>query len=130
MALSKPSVADVRLVVVTAASDASITAVIDDAALFAEGCPALEGYSADRQSSIVKYIAAHMLALSGQAAGQLTAKALGDASESYAAPTMGSGLGSSSYGQMAITLDPSGCLANLGKVRAGFSVISRRASCR
>ena len=130
MALSKPNVADVRLIVATGASDSAVSAVIDDATLFAEGCPVISSYSTDRQAAIIKYITAHMLLSSGQAEGQKTAKALGDASESYASPTLGSGLGGSSYGQMAITLDPSGCLSNLGKVRAGFTVVSRRAGCR
>jgi hypothetical protein len=113
----------VRVVIATALADPQLTALIGDAVLIAEGCPVVATYDATRQAAIVKWIAAHLVAQQSGKAGALTQKALGDASESYASAAMGAQLAGSRYGQQAIALDPSGCLAQLGMRRATFKVL-------
>lgn len=121
MSVSTPSVAEVRTIISTTLADASITAIIADAALLAENCPVIEGYSVALQKAIVKWLAAHFI--SAQKGGQLMQKTLGDASESYAAPQTLMGLNGSVYGQQAILLDASGCLERLGKLKVKFKVL-------
>lgn len=123
MAVSKPEVADVRLVFTTTLADASVQAAIDDAALMAAGCPVVETYDEDRQKAIVKWMAAHLLSSRSDQAGALTSKKIGDASESYAKASMGTQLSGSSYGQQALLLDPSGCLKRLGNVKLTFKAM-------
>jgi len=126
MPLALPTLADVRAIIATSLTDGQLQAVIDDAALIAEGCAAVAGYPATRQAAIVKYITAHLLAGSAGSAtgsGAITQKALGDASESYAAGQLGMDLKSSQWGSKALLLDPSGCLATLGRQRAYFEVL-------
>lgn len=129
MALSLPSVADVRSLIDTPLPDGAVTAVINDAALMAEGCPAVSTYPSARQAAIVKWIAAHLIDQSGKASasgsGKVTSRKIGDAAETFASGTLGSGLASSSYGAQAIALDPSGCLVNLGKPRAFIKVLTK-----
>jgi hypothetical protein len=121
--LAVPTPADVRIVITTALDDAAITALIGDAALIAEACPMVAGYDALRQIAIIKWLTAHLIAQQSGQAGALTQKTLGDASESYASGQMGTNLQASRYGQQAIALDPSGCLAQLGQRRAFFKVL-------
>ena len=126
MPLSLPTPTDVRAIIATSLDDSQLNAVIADAALIAEACAAVVGYPGTRQASIVKYIAAHLLAGSAGSAsgsGAITQKALGDASESYAAGQLGMDLKSSQWGNKALLLDPSGCLATLGRQRAYFEVL-------
>lgn len=126
MALSEPTVADVRIIFATSLGDSAVQAFITDAVLFADGCPAVAGYSAERQAAIVKYLAAHLMFVGGHAtsgsasSGTKTQESVGDASVSYAAPganTFGLGLEASRFGQQALKLETSGCLARLGKPR-------------
>lgn len=123
MSLSKPSVAVVKAIIATTLADDAVQAVIDDAALLAEGCPVVASYDAARQSAIVKWLAAHMLASTSAGGGALTQKALGDASETYGRATLGTQLAGTTYGQQALALDPSGCLARLGAKRAFVRVV-------
>lgn len=128
MALSLPSVADVRLLIDTPMLDGAISAMIGDAALIAEGCPAISTYSDARQAAIVKWITAHLIDQSGQTSegsGKVTSERIGDAQKTYAAGVLETGLGGSSYGAQAIALDTSGCLKSLGKTRAMFKVLTR-----
>lgn len=121
MSIAKPTVASVRAIIDTKLTDEQLESVIDDAVLFAEGCPMVATYDEARQRAIIKWLTAHMIAsTNATGGGALTSKSLGDASESYARPTLGVGLSGTTYGQQAIALDPSGCLANLGKTRMMF----------
>jgi uncharacterized protein DUF4054 len=122
MPLTQPNAAAVRAIIETSLTDDQVSSVIADAALLAEGCPAVAGYDPDRQSAIIKWLAAHLIASTARS-GVLTQKSLGDASESYARPATGLNLAGTSYGQQAIALDPSGCLARLGQQRAFFKVL-------
>lgn len=119
MPLSTPSVADVRLIIDTPVSDAAITAAISDAALIVGRCSAVADATAATQQAIIKYVVAHLLSARAGASGPLKSKSLGDASETYAqGGTYGMQLSSTFYGQQAIMLDPTGCLATLGKTKA------------
>ncbi|MGE0366939.1 MAG: DUF4054 domain-containing protein [Phycisphaerales bacterium] len=120
--VTKPTAAEVRVIITTNLTDPQIENVIDDAALMAEVC--LSAMSSDRQKAVLKWLAAHLLSMmlgKSGAGANVTSKSIGDASESYATPTLtGPGLMSSSYGQQAIALDPNGCLQNIGKLKMRF----------
>ena len=125
MTIATPTVAEVRVVIVTALDDAGVQATIDDAALLVEVCPGVVSASEARQKAIVKWVTAHLLSQRSGTAGPLSSRSHGDASESYAAGfrTFGMALTSSFYGQQAIMLDDSGCLRTLGQVKARFRVL-------
>jgi hypothetical protein len=99
--------------------------LIDDAALIADGCPAVASYTAGRQIAIIKWLTAHLIASRGDGmaggSGVLLSNSLGDASKTFAEGTLGARLQSSHYGQQALALDPSGCLGKLGATRATLS---------
>jgi hypothetical protein len=121
MAQTSPTAAAVRDIITTTLTDPQIEAIIADAALLVEDCAS--GWSDARYTSIVKWVAAHMIASRGGSEGMLTQRTLGDASETYAKATAGEMLKGSSYGQQALMLDTNGCLINLGKRRASFKVL-------
>lgn len=128
MTISTPTVGEVRAIITTDLIDAAVQGAIDDATLMAEHC--VLSLNALRQKSIIKYLAAHLIAsmTAGGAGGKgaantLTQFALGDASETYARATTGEGIKGTTYGQQAIALDPNGCVANIGKQRACFKVL-------
>lgn len=104
-----------------ALTDAALEELIGDAALIVGPC--IEGYDCDRQIAIVKYATADLIAgaIKTKGAGTLTAKALGDASESYGGG--GAEFGKSAFWQKALLLDTDGCLALLGKPRALFEKV-------
>lgn len=126
MALTKPTVAAVRVVISTTLTDAGVQAMIDDAELIVRQCPAVADLDTDHQAAIVKWVAAHLISQQGGTAGPLTSKTMGDASESYAAGfrQYGVQLTGSFYGQQALLLETSGCLAKIGKTRAFVQVLS------
>ncbi len=114
--------ADVRILIpATTLSDAAIQSFIDDATVMVGPCTM--GIDCTTAKVIIKYVTAHLIASLGGSPGgskALTQRALGDASESYASAVMGSNLAGTSFGQQALMLDSTGCLANLGK-RRGFA---------
>ena len=124
--ICQPDVADVRIIITTALEDAAVAALIDDATLLVEDC--VSALSCSRQATIIKWVTAHLIAsMSTSTAGQtgvLTSESLGDASRSYAKPTLGEqGLHGTTYGQQAIAYDPNGCLATLGARKTLFKVL-------
>jgi len=125
MSLAKPTVEQVRAVYppATTLPDATVVLFIDQAAIIAGMCAAVFGYPEDQQVAIVMWIAAHLLQTSRGSSGVITSSKLGDAQDSYAAPTLGPGFNSSFFGMQAALLDPSGCLVNLGKYRVRFKTI-------
>lgn len=113
-------VADVRLIIDTELSDAQIQVAIDTALLLAARCLSAIADEATRDA-IVKYLAAHLATIIGsEGAGATTSSSLGDASDTYATGHFGKSLASTSYGQIAIQLDPYGCLLKIGNPRATF----------
>lgn len=119
-----PTATEVRAIITTSLTDAQIDAIAADALLLVEACSSFTSYSDARQTAIVKWVTAHLIASSNATGGgALTQKSLGDASESYARPMLGVGMGGTTYGQQAIALDTSGCLAQIGKIKATFKVL-------
>lgn len=116
-----PTASDVIALTGTSMAEAVVASIIDDAALFAEGC--ISQYSDARQTAIIKWVAAHMVqATSGGTS--LQSQKLGDASETYARSSLsGDGLQATHYGQQALSLETSGCLAGRGRARASVQVI-------
>lgn len=110
--VATPTPTEVRTIITTSLDDAALTVFIADAAMMVDQCPKVAAYPDAQQKAIVRWVTAHLIAVTAQGgvAGQLTSKSLGDASESYASGAVGSDLKSSPYGQQAIALDPSGCL--------------------
>lgn len=125
MSLTLPTADDVRVIMTTTLTDTQIDSVILEAEAFAAACPAIESASAIIQASILKWITAHMISVITGAGGVVTAEALGDASKSYAAPmqTRGNGLNATRFGQMALMLETTGCLARLGQPGVKFEVL-------
>ncbi len=124
MAFILPTVEAVRAIVKTSLDDAQVQVMIDDAALLVGGC--ITSLDAARQTSIIKYATAHLIASTGQggSAALLTSKRLGDASESYARPSGNSeGLASTAFGRNAINLDTTGCLGKMGQSGVLFKVL-------
>lgn len=116
MAERTPSVDEVRLIITTGLPDQTIAAIITDAALIVADC--VEDLEDEQAKAIVKYVAADIISsvVTSGGAGARTAKALGDASESWNAS--GAEFGKSAYWARALMLDPNGCLERLGRKRA------------
>ena len=118
--MAKPAASDVLALTGLDIDSAVVSAVIDDAALMAEECSA--SWSDDRETAVLKWLSAHLLA-STHDGGVITSESLGDASESYKRAQVGDSLAGTTYGQQAIALDPSGCLARIGRAKASMEVI-------
>lgn len=121
-----PTASEVIALTGTDFSEAVVDAIIEDAALIAEGC--ISAYSDARQTAIIKWLACHLIAstngASGSGSGSVTSYKLGDASESYAKSALtGDGLASTHFGQQALLLDTNGCLARKGRPSASVEVI-------
>lgn len=117
------TIADVRLIYSGSASDPQVQAAINDAGIMAAKCLAAIEDAATRDA-VQKYLAAHLLTvIDSSGVGVATSSKLGDASDSYATGGLGKGLRSSAYGQMAIALDPNGCVAKIGNPRATFEKV-------
>lgn len=120
--MSLPSASDVIALTGSSLAEAVVTALIADAALIAEDC--VGGYTPERQTAIIKWLAAHLVA-STSAGGEsvLTSDKLGDASQTYARATTGDSLSGTMYGQQALALDANGCLARKGRARASIETL-------
>lgn len=118
--MAKPTASDVKALTGLDIDDAVVTAVIDDASLIADKCAA--DWSDAQETSIRKWLAAHLLA-STHDGGVITSESLGDASESYKRAQVGDGIAGTTYGQQAIALDDTGCLARSGRAKASIGVI-------
>jgi hypothetical protein len=116
-----PTASDVIALTSTNLAEAVVTSLIADAALLAGDC--ITDYSEEKQTAIIKWLAAHMVASTDSGGGTLTSEKLGDASQTFARATMGDGLRGTMYGQQALALDTSGCLAKRGKGRASVEII-------
>lgn len=117
------TVADVRLIYSGTESDAQIEAAIATVLVMAARCLALMPDDATRDQ-VTKYLVAHLLTIiASNGAGVTTSSSLGDASDTYASGHFGKGLRGSSYGQMAIALDPNDCVSKIGNPRATFQKV-------
>lgn len=119
-----------------AITDADVKAIIDTdrdtspfivtANLIVTETLADKGLSADRLDQITLYLSAHFVCLTEERGGLVSSR-LGDSSESYRAPAIGSkGFETTRYGQQAMILDTSGKLAAQqanGGLKALFEVV-------
>jgi hypothetical protein len=131
MALTLPTVEQVRAICPAPnLTDAQVQSFIDDAALMAEDC--VSAQSAARQVGVIKWLAAHLISTAGvatgAASGVIQSQSLGDASESYAVAATADMLKGTAFGQQAMLMDPTGCLANLGKRKSTFQIIGQNRS--
>ena len=115
--MTLPTAEQVKAIVATDLSDAVVDSIIADAFLMAERC--ITSLSDERQTAIVKWLAAHLIASTDESATVSSSK-LGDAQDTYMRATTGERLMGTTYGQQALALDPNGCLARLGNPRATF----------
>lgn len=126
MTLSAPSVAEVRSIITTSLTDDQVTAAIETATLVADGCPSIALMDATRQKAIVKWVTAHFISVQDEvkpSSRTLASKSIGDASESYVNASLGEQLRSTRYGQQALLIDTSGCLATIGQRKAFIRVV-------
>lgn len=122
MALATPTASEVRLTITTTLSDDAVAQFVDDAVLIAEQCSSIATFSESKQKAIIRYLAAHLIAMNDASARKIS-ESMGDASESFSTPVLGDALRGTTYGQQAITLDSSGCLAKVGKTPVTFKVL-------
>lgn len=118
--MATPTAASVIAITGTKLSDAIVDSIIADAELIASSCLTAAGASDALETSVVKWLAAHLVA-STSGNGTLTSRKLGDASKSYASTSLGDGLMGTAYGQQAVALLP--CLATIGRAQAVIEVI-------
>lgn len=121
-----PTADEVRAILATSLTDAAIESIIEDAELMVEDC--IASMTCQRKTAIIKWVTAHLISSTSSGTsggtGVITSDSLGDASRTYAKPTLGStGLFGSTYGQQAMALDPNGCLASLGMRKTLFKVL-------
>lgn len=106
----------------TSLPESVVSSLIEDAALIAEDC--IASYSESRQTSIVRWLAAHLVASTAAGGSStLTSDKLGDAAQTFARATVGEGFSGTIYGQQALALDTNGCLNRKGKARASVQII-------
>ena len=98
------AVADVQVLISTSLTSDEISAFISSAEAFYEGNLSGAGLSSTLQDEITKWLAAHMIATTRERVA--IKEGAGGAEITYSG-TFGEGLKSTSYGQMAISLDPS-----------------------
>lgn len=111
---------EVREVIKTELSDGNIEGLLSTADALIGSYLAPKGVSQALQSEIIKYTAAHLVALKDRTTNSLEER-IGDASITYGDVSSASGgkftatdLRATRWGQMAISLDPSGVLSRLG----------------
>lgn len=118
---------DVRLVVPTdGVEDATITAMITTAGVLVAQCGGVLSLPQATQDEILKYVTGHLLAVGHlRRSGPVTQRSLGDASQSFASSAMkpGKGLNATMWGQLAISLDPTGCLEKIGRTKVTFNTL-------
>lgn len=119
MASERIESADVTAIVPTSLD---VAVFIDTANLIVEETLLDQGYSFSRLRQIELYLACHITALAEEGGG-LVRSSIGDAADSWA-NVYGSGLKSTRWGQMALSLDSSGKLAAASstKLNALFDV--------
>lgn len=122
MTLATPTASEVRLTVTTSLTDAAIDQFVGDAVLMAEVCSVIPTFSEAKQKAIIRFLAAHLISMN-DASVRKTSESIGDASESFSTPVLGDALRGTTFGQQAIALDSSGCLANIGKTPMTFKVL-------
>jgi len=117
-----PSSADVIALTGTSLDSAVVDAIIADAVLLVEDNACFAGYSEAKQTAILKWLSAHLVA-STSGDGVVTSEKLGDASQTYGRAPLGDGLKGTTYGQQVLALDTNGCLSGVGRGKASVQVL-------
>lgn len=117
--MDKPSVSEVSTIIDTDLSDSEIQAFIDAANLYTTEELGDSGLGAGLLTEIQKWLAAHLLSTKDK---RVAEEAINDVDITYQG-SWGEGLKSTTYGQQAIALDPTGTLAGAGK-DASFDISS------
>lgn len=112
---------DVRAIIATGLTDNQINALIAQAVLLTANCASASAWGATLTDAINTWVTAHMIASAVDPAK--TSQSLGDASESFQRAQAGKGFFGTSYGQTALLLDDSGCLAKRGMGATLFKVL-------
>ena len=127
MTLTLPTADELRITIPTLSAkytDDQLTQIIADSSMMIEQCAVIEAMAAEKQKAVVRYVSAHLAMLQSGSSGVMTSKTIGDASEGYASAPLGPGLKSTYYGQQALMLEPSGCLARVGLRSISFDVVN------
>ena len=120
VAVARPE-ADAVLSLTGAELPASVVdTLIEDAVLMAGNC--LKHYGDDRQTAIIKWLAAHLVA-STEGNAEIQSESVDGASQTFVRPEPGEGLRGTSFGRQALGLDYRGCLEGIGKRRPTVEVI-------
>ena len=107
----RTTAADVKAIIKTKLTESEVDAYITSANILVTQALGSSGLGTDVLREIERWVAAHMLA--STKTRQATDEKAGTASVKYSGQ-YGANLSSTSYGQMALTLDVSGALASLG----------------
>ncbi len=122
---ARVSTAQVKEIVETTLNNgALLSSMIDTAHLFVNTHLSSAGHSNDMLEKIELYLAAHFVAITDEG-GALKSSKMGDSEDEWDTSMLKAGLGSTRYGQVALTLDTTGILANVGSgnFKAEFRVV-------
>lgn len=111
----KPTVVEVRVIIETEIVDADISAFIDGASLYITSQLGTSGIGDELLKEITKWYTAHMISSTNKERISISEEA-GGAKIVYAGK-FGELLYSTPYGQMVISLDTTGKMADIGKRR-------------
>ena len=103
-----PATNDLQLILPQPLSTEQLESAISDAALVFKPCAG--DYDSDTEAAIIKYLAAHMLAMAGVSSSLVSETVDGDSYRRQVATT-GEGLKGTQYGQQVLLLDHKGCLS-------------------
>ncbi len=125
MSKARVSAEQVKEIIPTTIEDSVILAsMIDTANIYVDTHLSGAGHSKAILEKIELYLASHFVALTDER-GALMASKMGDARDEWETSILSSGLGSTRFGQAAITLDSTGILAGVGtaRLKAEFRVV-------
>lgn len=114
------SIDKVKEILETGLEDANITAYITTATLYVDQILSGKGLSSEVMDEIYTYVTAHLITHTKERQG--AEEEAGTAKIKYTG-TYGMGLKATTYGQTAILLDTTGCLAKAGKPVASIKAI-------
>jgi len=109
--MARTTAAEVKEIIKTKLTEAEVVPYVTSANILVTQALGSSGLGTDVLREIERWVAAHMLA--STKTRQATDEKAGTASVKYSGQ-YGANLSSTSYGQMALTLDVSGALASLG----------------
>jgi len=109
--MARTTAVDVKAIIKTKLTESEVTPYVTSANILVTQALGSSGLSDDVLTEIERWVAAHMIAVTKTR--QATDEKAGTASVKYSGQ-YGANLSSTTYGQMALTLDTTGILATLG----------------